>query len=96
MIVDFTRRGDTPKLVLDREEIDYRHCFINQGWKSMGEKRGYACRHDDKGVYVRPYFHDHASEDNQTLVPWDDVKTITCRESKLYDFIIMLMEKGGD
>jgi hypothetical protein len=54
MIVGCTRRGDTPKLVLAPEEMHYRRCFINLGWKSMGEKRGYACRHDEEGVYVRP------------------------------------------
>lgn len=91
-MIDFTKRGDTPKLVLDRETIAYRRCFINQGWKSMDKRRGYACRHDEQGVYVRPY--SHGSDEELTLVPWGDVLTITCQESKLYDrFSIVLIEE---
>lgn len=69
---------------LDDRGVD-RRIFINQGWKSMGERRGYLTRHDENGVYVRKYLADRP--EGLVFVPYAEVRTVHLCGGKMFDYV---------
>jgi hypothetical protein len=89
-------RGMTRKQIFDLEwekNPECRRLFINKGWKSSPETRGYYVRHDENGVCLRAGCFDN--DNNLKFVPYEKVFTIHQQNVKVYDYFELLCQGAG-